>query len=140
MAVSEAEIECVTLTVIKHPHGLSLPASLHHLSSKLVQLEKPLVIFEGSAKDAVSMFPKNVNVAAIISLAGIGFERTRVKVVADPNATRNRHKLEVRGRFGEMKVEMMNQPSTTNPRTSYLAPLSAIATITRILKGISFGT
>ncbi len=140
VAVSEADIDCVSLTVIKPPKGLSLPSSLHHLSGDLVDLKESMVIFEGSAYEAVQMFPKNVNVAATIALSGIGFKRTLVKVVVDPKATRNRHKVEVRGRFGEMRVEMMNLPSTTNPRTSYLAPLSAIATIKRIITGVSFGT
>jgi aspartate dehydrogenase len=85
------------------------------------------------------MFPKNVNVAATVSLAGIGFDRTVVKIIADPKVQRNMQRVDVRGRFGEMKVQMLNHASTSNPRTSYMAPLSAIAVIRKIISGIFIG-
>lgn len=134
-----ADIDCVTLTVRKPPKGLSLPSELHHLTENLKDLSEPLVLFEGPAREAVKMFPKNVNVAATVSLAGIGFDRTVVKIIADPNVHRNMQRIDVRGRFGEMKVQMLNQPSTSNPRTSYMAPLSAIAVIKKIISGIYVG-
>ncbi len=136
---SMADIDCVTLTVRKPPKGLSLPPELHHLSEEMKDLTEPVVLFDGSARDAVKMFPKNVNVAATVSLAGIGFDRTVVKIIADPKVQRNMQKIEMRGRFGEMTVQMMNHPSTSNPRTSYMAPLSAIAVIKKIITGISIG-
>jgi aspartate dehydrogenase len=136
---SMADIDCVTLTVRKPPRGLSLPPELHHLSDEMKDLKEPVVLFEGPAREAVKMFPKNVNVGATVSLAGIGFDRTIVKIIADPNVHRNMQRIDVRGRFGEMKVQMMNQPSTSNPRTSYMAPLSAIAVIKKIISGIYVG-
>jgi aspartate dehydrogenase len=136
---SIADIDCITLTVRKPPSGLSLPRELSHLSDHIKTSKGPVPIFEGSAREAVSLFPKNVNVAATISLAGIGFDRTKVKVIADPTVTRNQHQVEVRGRFGEMRIRMFNQPSTTNPRTSYMAPLSAIATLKKLITGIHIG-
>jgi aspartate dehydrogenase len=139
-AGSMADIDCVTLTVTKPPKGLSLPSSLHDKISNLARLKEPLTVFDGTAREAVAIFPKNVNVAASIALAGIGFDRTRVKIIADPSVSRNRHRVEIRGRFGEMSVRMMNLPSDSNPRTSYIAPLSAIATIRKIMKGIYIGT
>ncbi len=138
-SASIADIECVTLTVRKPPSGLSLPHELSHLSESVKEAKGPITIFEGTAREAVTLFPKNVNVAATISLAGIGFDRTKVKVIADPTVTRNQHQVEVRGRFGEMKIWMYNQPSTTNPRTSYMAPLSAIASLRKLLTGIHIG-
>jgi aspartate dehydrogenase len=138
-AGSMADIECVTLTVTKPPQGLTLPPSMYDRSQELANIVEPMVMFDGSARDAVRLFPKNVNVAATIALAGIGFDRTRVKIVADPQVSRNRHKVEVRGRFGEMHVIMFNQPSTTNPRTSYMAPLSAISMIRKIISGVYIG-
>ena len=134
-----ADIDCVTLTVRKPPRGLSLPPELHHLSEEMKDLKEPVVLFEGPAREAVKMFPKNVNVAATVSLAGIGFDRTLVKIIADPKVQRNMQRIDVRGRFGEMKVQMLNQPSTSNPRTSYMAPLSAIAVIKKIISGIYIG-
>jgi len=139
-AASNADIESISLTVRKPPQGLSLPSQLKHLSGKLMGLNEPLVLFEGTAREAVQLFPKNVNVAAAIAISGVGFDRTTVKVIADPTVTRNRHLIEARGRFGEMRVEMLNSPSTTNPRTSYLAPLSAVAMIRKIISGIFIGS
>lgn len=136
---SKADIDCITLTVRKPPVGLSLPSSMSHLAGDMKSLKEPLLLFEGSAREAVKMFPKNVNVAATIALAGVGFDRTHVKIIADPGAQRNHQRIEARGRFGEMDMQMLNQPSTTNPRTSYLAPLSAIAVIEQLLSGIHIG-
>lgn len=136
---SIADIDHVTLTVRKPPKGLSLPTNLLHLRDEILSAKGPVTLFEGSAREAVAIFPKNVNVAATIALAGIGFDRTKVKILADPAVTRNQHEVHVRGRFGEMVIKMFNQPSTTNPRTSYMAPLSAIASIRKILSGVNIG-
>ena len=136
---SMADIDCVTLTVTKPPRGLSLPKSIHDRISNLAKLQEPMTVFDGSAREAVTLFPKNVNVAATIALSGIGFDRTRVKVIADPKVDRNMHRVEVRGRFGEMVVKMINLPSDTNPRTSYMAPLSAISSIRKIIEGVYIG-
>lgn len=138
-SASIAEIESITLTVTKPPEGLSMDPSLHERAKDLKNITEPVVLFEGPAREAVSKFPKNVNVAAAISLAGIGFDRTVVRVVVDPSVSRNQHRVEVKGRFGAMSVLMQNLPSTTNPRTSYLAPLSAISTIRKVLTGIYIG-
>jgi aspartate dehydrogenase len=138
-AGSMAGIDCVTLTVTKPPKGLTLPPSMYDRSQELANISEPMVMFDGSAREAVRLFPKNVNVAATIALAGIGFDRTRVKIVADPRVSRNRHRVEVRGRFGDMEVKMFNLPSTTNPRTSYMAPLSAISMIQKIINGVYIG-
>lgn len=136
---SMADVDCVTLTVRKPPKGLSLPSELHHLSEVLRDPKEPIVLYEGNARDAVRLFPKNVNVAATVSLAGIGFERTKVKIIADPSVQRNMQRIDMRGRFGEMQVQMENHPSTSNPRTSYMAPLSAISVIRKIVSGVYIG-
>ncbi|MEM2518268.1 MAG: aspartate dehydrogenase domain-containing protein, partial [Candidatus Bathyarchaeia archaeon] len=84
-------------------------------------------------------FPANVNVAATLSLAGIGAEKTVVRVVADPTISRNIHEIEVKGDFGELRVHVENVPSAENPKTSFLAALSAIATLKRLTEPIVVG-
>jgi aspartate dehydrogenase len=69
-------------------------------------LTAPATVFEGNARDAALRFPKNANVAATLALAGIGFERTRVQLVADPNATGNSHLIEAHGAFGTLRTSM----------------------------------
>jgi aspartate dehydrogenase len=65
-------------------------------------------------------------VAAVLGLAGIGIEKTRVRIIADPHTDRNEHEIIVNGKFGEMTISVRNIPSPNNPRTSFLAVLSAI--------------
>lgn len=95
------------------------------------------VVFEGSASDAVKAFPKNINVAAAISLAGLGFEGTKVMLIADPKVSTNLHELHAKGRFGSFYCSFDNLPSE-NPKTSMLAAFSAIALLSRISGPLQF--
>jgi hypothetical protein len=97
------------------------------------------VIFEGSAAEAVRLFPANVNVAAALSLAGLGAERTGMQVVADPTLDRNVHEVVARGSFGELRLRVANVPSPANPKTSFLACLSALATLRRLAASVQVG-
>ena len=97
------------------------------------------VVFEGNAREAVEEFPRNINVAASLSLAGVGFDRTKVQIVADPVATRINHKILAHGKFGRLRAEVENMPNPNNPKSSYMASLSAIATLKRIINPIQIG-
>jgi aspartate dehydrogenase len=99
------------------------------------------VIYDGPAAEAVRVFPANVNVAAVLSLAGIGTEKTLVKIVADPSVTTNQHEILAKGSFGEMRISVNNVPSPGNPKTSYLAILSAIECLRSICNdGLRIGS
>jgi aspartate dehydrogenase len=139
-SASAAYISSVTLTTRKPPSGLAGAPHVKALGIELEKIEKEILLFEGSAADAVKAFPENVNVAATISLAGIGFERTKVKVIADPAISRNIHEITVEGEFGSLFTRVENLPSPNNPKTSYLAALSAISTLKKILNPVQIGT
>lgn len=82
--------------------------------------------FTGSAHQAAGLFPQNANVAAISAMAGIGFERTRVTMIADPYATRNGHRIVASGAFGKLDVTIENAPLAGNPKSSELTALSLV--------------
>jgi len=93
---------------------------------------KRTVIFEGSAREACRLYPKNVNVSATLSLAGIGFDRTVVRIVSDPAAKANSHRIVVESDAGRMEFLFENAPLADNPKTSALAALSALDRIRKI--------
>ena len=126
-AAKEATIRSVTLVTTKPPAGLD------HA------VDKWTLLFNGPARDAVKRFPKNVNVAATLSLAGLGFDDTWVQVAVDPLATRNSHKVILEGDFGRARIEVENLPNPENPKSSYLASLSAIAMLRRLVQPIQIG-
>jgi len=123
----EAGLHSVTLTTRKPPAGLVGAPYLVEHGIDVEGLTEPLVVFEGTALDAVTAFPKNVNVAAALSLAGIGPHETRVRVIADPSATVNSHEIVAEGAFGRLETTTRNLPSPRNAKSSYLASLSACA-------------
>lgn len=95
----------------------------------LSDLTAPALFFAGAARDAAARFPQNANVAVISALAGIGLDRTRVELVADPGAQRNRHELTARGDFGNLSVSIENRPLAANPKSSDMAALSLVRLI-----------
>jgi aspartate dehydrogenase len=116
----------VTLTTRKPPDalqtGTDCDAALGEATSE------PVLLYEGPARDAVRLFPANVNVAAATSLAGLGFDRTHVRIFADPSVTRNTHEVRARGWFGELTFTIQNVP-TENPKTGRITALSVLKII-----------
>ncbi|MFH1791505.1 MAG: aspartate dehydrogenase [Candidatus Omnitrophota bacterium] len=139
-AASMAGIEKVTLTTRKPPKGLEGAPYLADKNINLAGISEDTVVFDGSAKEAVSAFPKNINVSAVLSLAGIGADKTRVRIVAVPGLTKNIHEVVVEGPFGVIRTATENVPSPSNPKTSYLAVLSAIAAMKSIAGTVKIGT
>lgn len=117
-----------TVTIVTTKNPKSLVGAPYFKSSKIRidQISKETVLFEGNAVDAIELFPANVNVAVSTALAGIGLVKTQVKIVADPTLSVNKHEIVGEGAFGKIHIVVQNIPSPLNPRTSYLASLSAI--------------
>ena len=87
-------------------------------------LTKPVVFFEGNGREAARDYPFNANVAATLALAGMGFEQTKVRLVADPDVSRNVHEFVVRSGCGDFSVKLEGRPSAANPKTSLMAGYS----------------
>ncbi|GGH75887.1 L-aspartate dehydrogenase [Compostibacillus humi] len=163
-ALADAELLAeVTELAMRHGHTLHLPsgaiggldllqnANIGSVSSVSLTTRKPAgsliaedideakVVFEGNAADAIKQFPKNINVSIILSLAGIGAERTKVKIVADPHTDKNIHQVEMTGDFGEAVFTITNNPFPDNPKTSYLAAMSILGTLKRMNRKVRVG-
>jgi aspartate dehydrogenase len=104
-------------------HGIVLPD------------DRAVTVFRGNALEAIAGFPANVNVAAALSLAGLGPQRTTVTIVSDPAAARTRHEIVAAGDGGRVRVEIEALPNPSNPKSSYLAALSAVATLKTLVEG-----
>lgn len=135
-----ASIYKVEISTTKNPKGLEGAPFIIKNNIDIYSFKEKTMIFEGNAKQAVRAFPANVNVAASLSLAGIGSENTRVKIFVDPGSLRNIHQITVEGDFGNFTCRIENVPSPDNPKTSLLAALSAIATLKKITEPLHIGT
>lgn len=127
-SASIATIDEVMITTTKSPKNLGLE-----------DITGRKTLFEGNAREAVEKFPANVNISATVSLAGIGFSKTRVRIIADPDANENTHELTVKGDFGTFTTITKNLPSLNNPKTSQLAALSAVDAIKRFSSVLNLG-
>ena len=139
-AAAEGGIRQVTMVTRKPPGGLAGAPYLTEHGIDLTDLAQPLKVFEGSAGEGARGFPANVNVAAALSLAGIGPERTRLEIWADPSVTRNTHTIEVEAEAARFTMTIENVPSAENPRTGRITPLSVIATLRRLSAPLVAGT
>lgn len=140
-AACAAGVDEVTIRVAKPPAAWKGIPFISALGVDLDGLTAPKVLFSGSAGEGVPHFPQNVNIAAVLSLAGIGFDRTKLEVVADPGLIRNTHTISVSGRTGRFQIVLENVPSPENPKTAWLACYSALAAVKALhLREVRYGT
>ena len=125
--------------IMKGLHAVSLISRKPLAALSDESLVEETVLFEGSAKDAIEKFPANANVAITLSLAGLGIEKTQVKIIADPAVMKNNHTIQVQGDFGEATFTIENNPSPTNSKTSHLTALSILSTLQSLDKQITIG-
>jgi len=139
-AACVAGVDEVTIAVTKPPAAWKGIPYVERMNIDLDALREPRVLFEGAAREGVPHFPANVNIAAVLSMAGIGFDRTRLKVVADPGLRYNTHYIDVRGRTGHFSIKLENVPAPDNPKTAWLACYSALAALKAAKSPVRYGT
>jgi len=135
----QGEVERVTMTTRKPPESLEGAPYLVERGISLRGLTGEREVFRGSAREACRGFPANVNVAAAVSLAGIGADRTQIRILAVPGLKQNCHDVEVIGEFGELLISIRNTP-TENPRTGRLTALSIWRTLRQAVDPVRIGT
>lgn len=131
------KIKSLTLTTTKPIKGLESAPFIIKNNIQLKKINKKMLVFEGNLKEAVAGFPQNINVAAALFLAS-KLKDISIKVIVDPNTRFNSHEIEVTGDFGKIKTLTSNVPSK-NPRTSYLAVLSAINMLKSLKNNVKIG-
>lgn len=139
-AAGMGKIKKVSLTTIKSPQSFAGVAYVQKKKIKLDRITADTVLFEGNAIQATRCFPQNINVAATLSMAGVGPRKTKVRIVASPKATRNIHQIEIESASGTVVTRVENVLHPHNPKTSYLAVLSAVAALKQILEPLQIGT
>ncbi len=139
-AVAEGTIHSVRMVTRKPPGGLSGAPHLVENGISVEGLTEPKKVFEGTAREGARGFPANVNVAAALSLAGIGPDRTTLEIWADPALDRNTHRIEVDADSARFTLEIANVPSEENPRTGKNTALSVIAALRGLTSTLKVGT
>ena len=138
-AAAEGTIHSVRMVTRKPLQGLAGAPHRIENNRSIEGLTEPLRIFEGTAREAAKGFPVNLNVAVALSLAGIGPDRTRVEIWADPTVTRNIHRIEVDSDSARFSMSIENIPSE-NPRTGRITALSVIACLRKQRASLRIGT
>jgi len=139
-ACAEGDVESITIESRKPPRGLVGAPYLEQHGIDVLAVTAPTLIFEGNAFDAAAGFPANVNVAAALALAGIGPQRTTVRIWADPGVDRNIHTIRVESDAARLTMTVENVPSEANPRTGKLTPLSVLACLRGLTATLKVGS
>ena len=139
-AAAEGTITSVTIVTRKPPAGLAGAPLLVKLGLSVDDLREPLLVFKGSAREAIAGFPANVNVAVALSLAGIGPDRTLAEIWADPGVTRNTHTILLKSDSSDLAMTIENIPSEENPRTGRITALSVLACLRRLTAPLVVGS
>jgi aspartate dehydrogenase len=127
------DIKRLSLTTRKPPAGLKGAPFIQSHNIDLDAITGETVIFDGPASLAVRAFPKNINISALLSIAGLGAEKTFVKIITSPEYTVNSHEVLIEGDFGKITCVCENTPCANNPKTSFFACLSAFSALKQTL-------
>lgn len=138
-AAAESTIHSIKMVTRKPPAGLEGAPYLREHGISVAGLKEPLMVFDGSAREGARGFPANVNVAAALSLAGIGPDRTELEIWADPTITRNTHSITVDADTMRFTMTIENVPSH-NPRTGRNVAPSIIAALRGLVSTLKVGS
>lgn len=139
-AMALGRIDSVRMITRKPPRSLATAKLVVEQRIDVLNIKEPLRLFEGSAREAARQFPANINVAAAVALAGIGPERTRCEIWADPGVDRNTHEVKVESEVARLELKIANVPSPANPGTGRITAPSMLAAMIDLVSPIRVGT
>ena len=139
-AAARGEVEEVRMVTRKPPAGLDGVPWLIERGIDVHAFREPTRVFDGTAREGARCFPANVNVAAALGLAGVGPDRTRLEIWADPTVTRNTHDIFVEAEAARLNLRIEGVPTEANPRTGRLVAPSVLATLRKLTSPLVVGT
>ena len=139
-AAAEGKIHSVRMVTRKPPKSLMGAPYLEQRNIRIDDLNEPLQVFKGTAREGAKGFPANVNVAAAVSLAGIGPDRTELEIWADPSIDRNTHRIKVEADSARFELFIENVPSEEKPGTGKITALSVMACLRGLGASLRVGT
>lgn len=139
-AMCVAGVVSSTITVTKPAIAWKGIPYVEKMGFDMDKITGPTILYEGPVRQGAGYFPANVNIAAVLSMAGIGFDRTMMKVVADPALKFNTHFIDVKGKTGSISLRFESVPAPENPKTAWLACYSALAALKELKGTVRYGT
>lgn len=135
-----AGVDNIVMTTRKPPEAWKNIPYVETLNIDLDNVNEEIELFKGPAKDCVKLFPQNINIAADLSMAGIGFDKTIIRILIDPKVKLNTHQIYVEGVAGILTVTFENVPVPANPKTTYQACLSVLASLNKLRNPYQMGS
>ena len=139
-SAAAGRVDSVTMVTRKPPDAFRGAPGVAKAAIDIDAVDAPVKVFDGPVREACRLFPANVNVSAALSMAGIGADKTTIRIYADPTVIHNTHEIVVKGEFGRLSVGIENVSTASNPRTGVLSALSVVAALKRITSGTRVGT
>jgi aspartate dehydrogenase len=139
-AAAQGTIHSIRMITRKPPAGLAGVPYLIEKGIDLDRLTKPMMVFEGTVREAIKRFPANVNVAVALSLAGIGPDKTRMEIWADPTIDRNQHTISIDSDSARFEMSISNIPTRENAATGKITALSVVAALKKMSSPVRIGT
>jgi aspartate dehydrogenase len=136
-ASSINELEEVKLITRKPPAAWR--GTIAEESVDLDTISEVYTIYEGTARESAKLFPQSTNVSAALSIAGVGFDRTKVEVLVDPEVNHNTHQIVAKGYFGEVELTIQNTPSADNPKSGYIVAMSICKALRNLTSPVVIG-
>ena len=139
-AAAEGRVKQIRMVTRKPPNALKGAPHLIENDISVENLDKPIKVFDGNAREGAKGFPANVNVAAALGLAGVGPDETKLEIWADPELTRNTHSIRVDSDSALIEMSIENVQSQENPGTGKITALSVIACLRGMVSPLRVGT
>lgn len=136
-AAAVGEVEEITHITRKPPEAWKGTSAEQVVD--LDRLTEPYLLYEGTPRESARLYPSNVNVQTAVALAGVGLDRTRVQVMADPTVDKNTHELRIRGEVGSIHVLLQNVPSPGNPKTGIITAKAVIRAVRNLTAPLVVG-